>query len=494
MNGTNSNARPWIGRTVMACLFVLTGLSGCDFLDPTDVDNPRTTAEDLANAESPTKSLLPGLRAEFAKVTRSLVVTTENISDNYSIHGTGLNKILDDPSSLSPGNGVNSTSSFGGGGIYNTVQSLRALSDFVIDDIIPEDQTSTADQVAEARYYRGMAYLIMAETFSFAPVESDGLPLPASELLARAITDLTAANVGAFALQARAALARAHRVDGNSSQAESFASSALGLEDDFVIQQEYDATSFSNSPYSYLVSRALQEMQPLPRLDFLDPKYLDREAGIAFAKAEEMHLILAEIDLAAGSMAAGRAHLVDAVNMAISRGTVAFTDIDARANEDLSIRPRDASIVIRADANSPFIAGLVLDRPGVSIQIPPVSATSLDPAVVAGLTTIDDVWHALHLARQEILFLEGRRMTDLGIRLPIMLREIEANPNISEGDPGTTVVVPSYIPFSDEMDLFTPKTLYDGGLTDENQILMGTEVTMNFDMNRVLTVNRVTPF
>jgi hypothetical protein len=339
-----------------------------------------------------------------------------------------------------------------------------------------------------------MAYLIMAENFTGAPVVADGVPLPASELLARAITDLTAANSGAIAVQARAALARAYRWAGDSGQAESMASAALGLDANFLVQQEFDSGTLTNSPYSYLFDRALQEMQPLPRLDFLDPKYLDREAGIAVAKAEEMHLILAEIDLAAGSMANGRAHLVDAINMAISRGTVAFTDIDARANEDLSIRPRDASIVIRADANSPFIAGLVLNRPNVSIPIPPVSATSLDPAVVAGLTVMDDVWHAFHLARQEILFLEGRRMADLGIRLPITLREIEANPNINLGDLGTTVVVPSYIPFADEMDLFTPKTLYDGGLLDENQVLMGTELTINVDMNRVLTENRVTPF
>lgn len=495
MSGMNWNARPWIGRTALACLFVLVGLTSCDFLDPTDVENPRTTADDLAQAASPTKSLLPGLRAQFASLINTMVVTTENVSDNYSIHGTGLPKELDDPRVLTP-TLVNSS---GSTGLYRTAQVLRALADFVIDEIIPSDETSNADQVAEARYFRGMAYLIISENFSFAPWEeavdeTTGLPQPASAHRERAIADLTAANTGGFGLRAQAALARAYRWEGNSGQAESFASSALAQEDDFLFQQEYDATSISNSPYSFLFLRALQEMQPLPRLDFLDPKYLDREAGIAVAKAEEMHLILAEIDLASGNMAGGRAHLVDAVNLAISRGTSSFTDNDARANEDLSIRPRDASIVIRADANSAFIAGLVLDRLAGSIQIPPVSATSLDPAVVAGLTNMDDVWHAFHLARQEILFLEGRRMSDLGIRLPIMLREIDANPNISDGDPGTTVVVPSYIPFADEMDLFTPKTLYDGGLLDETQTLIGTEVTMNVDMNLVLTVNRVTPF
>ena len=29
-------------------------IGGCDFLDPTNVENPRTTADDLANATEPT--------------------------------------------------------------------------------------------------------------------------------------------------------------------------------------------------------------------------------------------------------------------------------------------------------------------------------------------------------------------------------------------------------------------------------------------------------
>ena len=79
---------------------------------------------------------------------------------------------------------------------------------------------------------------------------------------------------------------------------------------------------------------------------------------------------------------------------------------------------------------------------------------------------------------------------DLGIRLPMVLAEIETNPNIDFGDLGTSAaLVPSYIPADDEMDLYSPTTPYDASGT-----LTTTQVTMMWDMNRVLAQNRVSPF
>jgi hypothetical protein len=80
-------------------------------------------------------------------------------------------------------------------------------------------------------------------------------------------------------------------------------------------------------------------------------------------------------------------------------------------------------------------------------------------------------------------------MADLGLRLPMMETEYETNPNISPGDPGTTVVVPDYIPAAKGMDLYTPLALYD----DEG-VLQTDLVTITFDMNKVLVANRVSPF
>ncbi|MDH3222359.1 MAG: hypothetical protein OEO23_01475 [Gemmatimonadota bacterium] len=477
-----------MGRAMLA-LILSVGLVGCDAIDPTEVTNPTTTDEDLANAAEPTAALLSGLRAQFARLVGAAVVDTEVVSDNYSVHGTGINAELDDPRAITP-DIHNSTGRFSGSTYWNS-QELRALGSFVIDEIAPGDDTATPEQIAEARFYRGFAYLILGENFSYAPVEEDGPAQDASVLLGLAVADLTAAV--AFGPQVNAALARAYRLQGDAASATAAANAALAADPALLFDQSYDATSITNAPVSFLVLRALQEMQPLPRLDFLDPKYTDRESGIPVAKAEEMHLILAEVELAAGNPLVGRDHLVNAIDLANTRTTVSFDDIDERRNADLTLRPRDPEINIAADAASPLRAGLVLKRPSTTaLTIPNVSATSLDRDSVAALTDATEIWHAFHLARQEIMFLEGRRMSDLGIRLPMMLREIDQNATINDGDPGTRPVVPAYVPVGIGMDTFDPPTPYDG--VDPDSPLVTTDVTIDVDMNRMLTDNMVSPF
>lgn len=483
MNTEQMSCRVRRAAILGSLLIAVSTIAGCDFLDPTDVENPRTTPDDLASAERPTAALMPGLRAQMARLVSSASVLAEVVSDNYSIHGTGLDKSYDAPSVITPPI-VNSTSETTG--LYWNAQELRALAAFVLDEIAPGDETATADDLAEAHYYRGYAYLILGENFSAAPVQEDGNPLPADQLLDLAVADLDQA--GMFGIATDAALARAYRWQGDDRAAADAANAVLSADDEFLFLQQFDPTSIANQPYFYLVQRALQEMQPLPRLDFLDPKYLTPEQGIAVAKAEEMHLILAEIALVDGNIGVAQTALQDAIELAQSRGATSFEDEDLRLNGNFSIRPRDASIDVRADASSPYRGGLVLTRPGLVDQ-PLVSGSSLNPDSVVSLVDEGELWHAFHLARQEILFLEGRRMADLGIRLPMMFREIDTNPNIDMGDPGTEVFVPAYLPPQDEMDLFTPMSPYDD---DEN--LVTTEVTILHDMNAILTENRVSPF
>jgi hypothetical protein len=490
MNGRRLS-RPW-RRTAPALLTaaLLASVHGCDFLDPTEVENPRTTDEDLAQATEPTRALLPGLRAQFGRAVSAVVTLTEVVSDNYSIQGTGIDKALDEPGLVSP-NAMNGT---GVTGPYWNLQELRALAEFVLDDIVPADDTATPDQVAEAQYYRGMAYLMLAENFVGAPLERDQPAVPAADLLETAITSLESsiATDDAFALPARAALARAHRIAGNAAEAQAAALQVIAADPSFAFIQEFDVNSVDNGPHNFLVQRALQEMQPLPRLDFLDPKYTTEESGIPVAKAEEMHLIVAEAELSAGDWAGARDRIALAVEAALARAGEDFADNDLRRNADLSIRPRDAEILVRADESSPFRAGLVLDRPG-TLETPAISGTSLDPDSIRALPTgaHDEIHHALHLARQEILFLEGRRMSDLGIRLPVMLREIDTNEAIDDGDAATVVVVPSYVPARDGMDLYSPASPYAGS---NPPVLQTDRITINVDMNRVLVQNGVLAF
>jgi hypothetical protein len=488
MNG-RTFSRPWrrAGSGLILAV-LLAGVHGCDFLDPTEVENPRTTDDDLAQAAEPTRALLPGLRAQFGRAVNAVVTVTEVVSDNYSIHGTGIDKAFDEPGLVSP-NVMNGT---GVTGPYWNLQELRALAEFVLDDIVPDDDTATPAQIAEAQYYRGMAYVMLAENFTGAPLDRDQPAVDAAELLGIGIGSLEAsiATDAAFALQARAALARAHRIGGSAAAAESAALQVLAADPAFAFIQEYDPASVDNGPHNFLVQRALQEMQPLPRLDFLDPKYTTEESGIPIAKAEEMHLIVAEVELAAGDLPAARERIARAIEAALARSSAAFNDNDLRRNADLSIRPRDAEILVRASPESPFRAGLVLDRPG-AVETPHISGTSLEADSVRALTGREDIHHALYLARQEILFLEGRRMSDLGIRLPVMLREIDTNAAIADGDAGTLPVVPSYLPARDAIDLFTPSSPYSGS---NPPVLQTDRITIEVDMNRILARNDVTAF
>lgn len=484
MSAPGFRRRGWALASVAAL-----ALAGCDFLDPTDVDNPATTDEDLAAAREPTRALLPGLRAQFARALNTTI--PEVVSDNYSIHGTGINKVNDFPRQITPDLI---------GGTYTLAQELRALADFVLDEIIPNDPGATAEQHQEAQYYRGMALLLLGEWFAAAPTAVDGAAVPAAQLVSNAITEFEAARAAApdgdFDLPAAAALARAYRMAGNAAQAEALASEVLTANAEFLFDQGFDASTVQNIPFLFVVLRALQEMQPHPRLDFLDPKYTTRASPIPVSKAEELHLILAEVHFSRGEWAQGKERIAQAIEVVQMRPRLSFADEDQRLNEDLSIRPNDASIDVRADGSSPFRSGLVLTRGAETpaINTPIVSGTSLDADSIRAIPDADteSLLHAMFLARQEMLVLEGRRMTDLGIRLPIALTEIETNPNINQGDLGTLVIVPSYIPPGDDMDLFTPMTPYD--MSQDPPVLIETQITARVDMNRVLAQNKVSPF
>jgi tetratricopeptide (TPR) repeat protein len=484
------------GAWMLAVLGVALGtMPGCDFLDPTRVTNPQTTIEDLGKAARPTAALIPGLRGQFARALGAMVVTSETVSDNYSIQSTGLSKEVDTPELINPSVGL--IDGTGTTGLYSNLQELRALADFVLKEVAPEDTTATASERAEALFYRGMALLMQGENFTAVPVEKSGAPIPARDLFTRAAADFNAAlreaPSGRFSNASRAALARTYRMLGDAAQARKFATDALASSSSFVFAQDYDQASIDNVAFAFLISRATQEMQPLPRLDFLDPKYLSQSAAIPYLKAEEMHLILAEAALAANDEGTARNRIAQAVALAKTRPMVSFQDNDLRKNQDLTIRPRDVTFLVRAAPDRPFRAGLVLGRPGV-VRISPVSNTSLDADSIRTLTDRTELIHTLFLARQEIQFLEGRRMSDLGIRLPISQREIDASDAIDDASPGTKVVVPGYVPRNGQMDIFTPAAPYTDAKKGENPSTQFITIQVDMNLRLAENFNQASPF
>jgi tetratricopeptide (TPR) repeat protein len=449
-------------------------ISACDVIDPTNVKNPQTTEESLREGGTgATRPFLNGVIFRFSDAVEDVAYYTDVVSDNYDNISTFISPQTDLPRSILPSDlTLNHSTS----GPYFEVQELRALADFTLSGVIPNDAEATSEQRAEATFYRGMANLIAAENFVAVPVVEDGPAIPGNQLAQLAIDDFKAALAisqhADFATRIHLVLARAYRLAGDKAMAVAEANLALAGPQNFAFSAPFDAANNINDCFTYAVSRANNDVQPLPRLDFLDPKYIDRDKSIAAAKSEEAHLILAEAALSDGDYAGAVQSLVNAINLARNRATVVFVDRDPR-------RGRPAGGTVQAGPAAPALAGLILPRAGAQVSVPAISGTSLDPAAVAALTAPVEILRALYLARQEIFFFEGRRMSDLGIRLPIMQRELETNNQINPGDLSTVVLVPAYIPDGDGLDAFT---------------VSGNNTIIAVDMNQVLADNRVSPF
>ncbi|PEN09415.1 hypothetical protein CRI93_01430 [Longimonas halophila] len=486
----------------LALIMLLVGFgltaAGCDFLDPTEVENPQATEDDLEGTPELVRVFLPGLEAQFARALGSTVVTIEIASDNYSINGTGLGgTAMDFPERITPTTFVINNRNADTGSYWN-LQELRALADYVLEEVRPTDEDATDADIAAVHYYRGMALLMQAENYSAVPLVEEATPSPSGTLYEEAEADfqeaLALSSSGVFALRVEAALARLYRGQGNASEAAARARVVLNSDPAFLFAQSFDDQNLVNAPHTYLVTRALKEMQPLPRLDFLDPKYTTRGDGIVVAKAEEMHLILAEAALVQGSPETARNHLRDVLTLIEeneNRELTIFEDEDPRFDNNLNPRPRTSDIKIAFEPGAPFVEGLVLDRPG-TVETPSVSATSITEDDIDAASG-DELVRLLYQMRQEVLFLEGRRLHDLGLRLPMMLPELEQNSNISRGDLGTETIIPSYIPPANEMDLYTPVEIYEEQEDEDGNTIFVTiedEITMLHDMNRILAEER----
>jgi tetratricopeptide (TPR) repeat protein len=460
-------------------------IGGCELIDPTNVRNPQTTEESLrSGGTGATTPFMSGVQFRYSDAVEDIAYFTDTVSDNYDNVATFISPEADKPRNILP----RDLTLNGGDGPYFEVQELRALADFALSGVIPNDPLATPAQRAEATFYRGMANLLSAENYAAVPVVEDGPAVAGAQLLQLAIDNFNAALAisqhSGFATRINLALARAYRQRGDVANAEIAANAALASGPaNFSFPAQYDAANNVNDGYTFAVSRNLNDIQPLPRLDFLDPKYIARDTPISSIKMEEAHLILAEVALSRGNTGGATAALVNAINLAKSRPTTTFRDIDPR-NDTNPLHPkRPQGGTVQASPTAPAIAGLIVTRPvpaGSTIPVPTVSGTSLDATAVGALTGPVEIFRTLYLARQEIFFFEGRRMCDLGIRLPMMEREIETNDKISPGDVGTIAVVPGYIPADDGLDAFT---------TD-----VTTNTVIATDMNQVLADNRISPF
>jgi tetratricopeptide (TPR) repeat protein len=450
-----------------------------DVVDFTEVENPNLSEGSVVGQPNSASIWLSGLERQLAIVFNETLVLSELGSDNYVNTQTFFNQFMDELEIRITDPDMRDT--------QRQIQRLRELAVFGIDVVGPGDPTYTADIEAEFNYFEGLSYLFSAMYFSTLPQEPVGAPITSEQHYQNAITAFDAALSINAKPEYHLAKARANYYLGNKAAAVTAATAALSLStnfDRFVLFDE--ANGPSNTFESALYQRAtFDDLQPLPTLDFLDPKYSflspSQDAPVHYLKAEEAYLILAEAALSDNDIVAARTNLTSLLGLIGTREVRTIDDsIEGRIQVAPGSRPDNESVVVNGRS------GLVLDRQAGDVDVPSVSGTSLTAGDIAAMQDDDAGLALLYRTRQEVFIAEGLRMVDMGVKLVIDENEILLNENINEGDPGTTPVIPSFIAaLIGDLDAIT----YDAGT--------GVATTV-IDLNQILVANKtstqVVPF
>lgn len=454
-------------------------LTGCDLLKPDDITNPNVDEGTFLMTDNAMETWVNGTEKEFALHVSDYVELMEILSDNYFNNYSRSSKEFDRPRLLYTDADVTN--------LQRHVGTMREMADYGLTKVAMADPRTTDEDRFRLYCVKAYAFILAGEYFRALPIATGMLLTEWADQLRQAMTVLdTALPLAATAddqafihtLYARAA----YRL-GDRALAKSHARQALTLSQDLCRQVLFDGEND-------VLNRAQTAIwdtwfQPLPRLDFLDPKYFQTNATeqrpITIAKAEENYLILAEAAVAENDLAEARTQLTSLLALVASRPvqTALNDQLDNRYNGGYKHYPNDPSYLVQASADDPLRSGLIIDRrPPQLITVPYISGTSVTPAMVSALTTHDEALELVYLMRQEIFFAEGRRPADLGIRLPLC--EVEAAA-IAGSYAYTEALIPSFIPLEQGMDEFT---------VDD----VAKTVTIKYNMNRIIVENAASPY
>lgn len=461
----------YIKNTFIAAM-LSTSLLGCS------VENPNITDEVYLSTINVTNTWLPGLRRQLALTLNQVIVNTELVSDNYYNNRTLSSKVFDIPQIDNFDIDVNNTQA--------AIQKLRELSEYGLTKVIVADTTTTASQKAEMYFINAYSHVLSGELFVGLPGASKGPVLTPAAHYTLAITALDQA----ITLQADAneklvytlLKARVYYDMGDATQAKTLAASAM-TNPLLIKQAAYDGqNAAANDFQTYLFSSTSNEFAPLPRLDFLDPKYyhtgtiaLDQKP-VSYIKAEEAYLIVAEAQVAENNISAAQSTLKILLTEVVSkRAVISISDAKETRNGGNRTDYPLTAVNVKFDANDTERAGYILNRKTGNINVSTISGTKVTAADISAAGTQDQLMYTIYRMRQEIFIAEGRRMTDLGIKFPVSQTEQLNNSNVTAAD--VTAQIPSFIPLNRGMDDFT------------NDTATGV-VTMKFDMNKVLVTNK----
>lgn len=448
------------------------GLAGCV------KDNPNITDEVYLTTTNVSTTWLTGLRRQMALTMNQVIPNTELVSDNYFNNRTLSNKVFDIPQIDNFDLDVNTTQS--------AIQRLREMTEYGLTTVVEADKATTNVQKAEMHFINAYAHLLSGELFVGLPGAAKGVVLTPAQHYAKAIASLDQA----IALQSNATeklvytllKARVYYNLGDAAQARTFATAAMA-NPLLLKQQAFDGQNgAANIFQTYTFSSTTNEFAPLPRLDFLDPKYyhtgtiaLDQKP-INYIKGEEAYLIVAEVQASANDLAGARTTLKNLLTEVIAkRPTAAVSDVnETRNGGNRNDYPLNA-VSVKFDDTDTERTGYVLNRKAGNITVYTVSGTKVTAANIDAATTQDALLYTIYRMRQEIFMSEGRRMSDLGIKFPVSQTEQLNNPNVKSND--LVAQIPSFIPLNRGMDDFT------------NNTTTGV-VTMKYDMNKVLVANK----
>jgi tetratricopeptide (TPR) repeat protein len=452
-------------------LALLPVLPGC-------VKNPNITDDVFLGTPGATKNWVTGLKRQLALTVNAVVINAETVSDNYFNNYTQNSKVFDIPQIDYYDVDVNT--------IQVRVQQLRVMAEYGLTTVATADKATIASEKAFMLFCEAYARILSGELFTGLPGTNLGAVLTPQQHLQQAIalldeaiaTEPDATNKLSYTLLK----ARAYYGLGDATNASKYATEAIAKKD-LLLQVAFDGLNgVSNDMQTAVYDAVPNRFAPLPRLDFLDPKYYytgvaaSNQKPVAIVKAEEGYLVLAEAQLSAGSLGVAKQTLKDLLTDVISKRPLVQVDDknETRGGGNRKDYPLTA-VKVKFDAADAARDGYVLNRQAGNVPVYIVSGTKVTAADIDATATQDDLLYLLYRLRQEIFFSEGRRMTDLGIKWPVSQTEQLNNKNVTAEHIKSQI--PSFIPLSRGMDDFTNDV--PGGV-----------VTMKYDMNKVLVQNK----
>lgn len=470
-------------RNIIIASAAIFGLGSCDLLNPGDIINPNVSEDAFLNSEDAMKAWVNGTNKSFAEAVGSYSQLMEIMSDNYFNNYSMTSKVFDIPKILYTDIDVTN--------LQRHVGTLRESADYGLEKVAAADENTTDADLFNLYYVKAYSYILAGEYFTGLPEEEGGPVVGWKEHLGKAVEVLDQSLAYAADDSDKAFIhtlkARVYYRLGDAANAVTEAETALELDRNLLFQVTFDGINEVLNPAQEAIWGTWY--QPLPRLDFLDPKYykvLDTdECPINVAKAEENWLILAEAALASGDEDKTREYLGSLLELVKSRPvkTELNDQLEGRFNGGYKHYPDNSEYKVAASPEDEFRSGLVLDRKAPHlIEVPYVSGTSVTSEMIGQASGTDNLLELIYLMRQEIFFAEGRRVPDLGIRMPVC--EVEAANTPSAAD-YTMAQIPDFIPLNQGMDEF---------VMDED----ARTVVISHNMNRVIVKNRsseyVVPF